>query len=113
MRRVTGVLERDLRAFGDGVGRRRELNSAPAIVVASPCHSGERLLLLRAAGGFVTENSPVAFASRTGKPRPIMTETEFRSALQTAGFGDIEITHTHRVHEHPGSAIIRARKLSP
>ena len=36
------------------------------------CHSGERLLLLRAASGLVTENSQVAFASRTGKPRPII-----------------------------------------
>ena len=46
------------------------------------------------------------------RPGP-MTETEFRSALQTAGFGEIEISETHRVHEHAGSAIIRARKLWP
>jgi hypothetical protein len=40
-----------------------------------------------------------------------MTETEFRSTLEHAGFAEIEITETHRVHEHAGSAIIRARKL--
>ena len=35
-----------------------------------------------------------------------------RAALTDAGFTDIEITETHRVHEHAGSAIIRARKPS-
>ncbi len=48
----------------------------------------------------------------TGCIAGALTETAFRSALETAGFGEIEITETHRVHEHAGSAIIRARKLS-
>ncbi len=48
----------------------------------------------------------------TGCIAGALTETEFRSALQSAGFEDIEIDHTHRVHEHAGSAIIRARKLT-
>ena len=39
-----------------------------------------------------------------------LTRQEFESALQAAGFADIEIQETHRVHEHAGSAIIRARK---
>jgi arsenite methyltransferase len=38
-----------------------------------------------------------------------LTDAEFRSALQSAGFQDIEIRPTHRVHEHASSAIIRAR----
>lgn len=50
-------------------------------------------------------------AAWTGCIAGALTETEFRSALQSAGFGEIEITETHRVHEHAGSAIIRARKL--
>lgn len=33
---------------------------------------------------------------------------EFSDALTAAGFTDIEIRETHRVHEHAGSAIIRA-----
>ena len=52
-------------------------------------------------------------AAWTGCIAGALTETEFRSALETAGFGEIEITETHRVHEYAGSAIIRARKLSP
>ena len=51
-------------------------------------------------------------AAWTGCIAGALTETEFRSALERAGFGEIEITETHRVHEHAGSAIIRARKLS-
>jgi arsenite methyltransferase len=46
----------------------------------------------------------------TGCVAGALTETEFRAALATAGFEDIEIRHTHRVHEHASSAIIRARK---
>ncbi len=39
-----------------------------------------------------------------------LTESEFRSARQDAGFAEIEIRETHRVHEHAAAAIIRARK---
>jgi arsenite methyltransferase len=52
-------------------------------------------------------------AAWTGCIAGALTETEFRCALEQSGFGEIEITETHRVHEHAGSAIIRARKLSP
>jgi arsenite methyltransferase len=52
-------------------------------------------------------------AAWTGCIAGALTETEFRSALARAGFGEIEITETHRVHEHAGSATIRARRRSP
>jgi arsenite methyltransferase len=39
-----------------------------------------------------------------------LTRDEFELHLTAAGLTDIEITETHRVHEHAGSAIIRARK---
>ena len=39
-----------------------------------------------------------------------LTEHQFRSALEAAGFEQIEIRETHRVHEHATAAIIRARK---
>jgi arsenite methyltransferase len=45
----------------------------------------------------------------TGCIAGALTETEFRAALADAGLTDIEIRPTHRVHEHAGSAIIRAR----
>ncbi len=39
-----------------------------------------------------------------------LTEREFRRALAAAGFTDIEIGETHRVHDWAGSAIVRAVK---
>jgi arsenite methyltransferase len=39
-----------------------------------------------------------------------LTAHEYERYLIEAGLTDIEITETHRVHEHAGSAIIRARK---
>ena len=58
------------------------------------------------------EQTRADMAVWTGCIAGALTETEFRSALERAGFGEIEITETHRVHEHAGSAIIRARKPS-
>jgi len=46
----------------------------------------------------------------TGCIAGALTEAEFRAALSDAGLTDVEIRPTHRVHEHAGSAIIRARK---
>ncbi len=41
-----------------------------------------------------------------------LTENDFRGELTLAGFEEIEVRETHRVHEHAGSAIVRARKPS-
>jgi arsenite methyltransferase len=46
----------------------------------------------------------------TGCVAGALTRAEFEQALADAGLGDIELTETHRVHEHATSAIIRARK---
>jgi len=46
----------------------------------------------------------------TGCVAGALTEAEFRTALIAAGFVDVEIRPTHRVHEHAASAIVRARK---
>jgi ubiquinone/menaquinone biosynthesis C-methylase UbiE len=46
----------------------------------------------------------------TGCIAGALTRTEFEAALHEAGLVDVEIRETHRVHEHAGSAIIRARK---
>jgi arsenite methyltransferase len=46
----------------------------------------------------------------TGCVAGALTEAEFREALAGAGLIDVEVHATHRVHEHAGSAIIRARK---
>ena len=39
-----------------------------------------------------------------------LTRDEYVRFLADAGFTEIEIVETHRVHEHAGSAIVRARK---
>ncbi len=49
-------------------------------------------------------------AAWTGCIAGALTEAEFRRALEAAGFNEIEIRETHRVHEHAAAAIIRARK---
>jgi arsenite methyltransferase len=46
----------------------------------------------------------------TGCIAGALIEAEFRTALADAGLTDVEIRPTHRVHEHAGSAIVRASK---
>jgi SAM-dependent methyltransferase len=46
----------------------------------------------------------------TGCIAGALTRGQFETALADAGLVDLEIRLTHRVHEHAGSAIIRARK---
>jgi arsenite methyltransferase len=46
----------------------------------------------------------------TGCVAGALTRDEFQRALTDAGFTDIELRETHRVHAHAGSAIIRARR---
>jgi ubiquinone/menaquinone biosynthesis C-methylase UbiE len=48
-------------------------------------------------------------AAWTGCIAGALTHAEFRETLTGAGFTDIEIHETHRVHEHAAAAIIRAR----
>lgn len=45
----------------------------------------------------------------TGCIAGALTQAQFREALLEAGFTDVEITPTHRVHSHASAAIIRAR----
>jgi ubiquinone/menaquinone biosynthesis C-methylase UbiE len=45
----------------------------------------------------------------TGCVAGALTRAEFERELRAAGFEAIEIAETHRVHEHAGSAIVRAR----
>ncbi|HYZ30591.1 MAG TPA: arsenite methyltransferase [Thermoleophilaceae bacterium] len=47
-------------------------------------------------------------AAWTGCIAGALTHAEFETALTSAGFAEIEIRETHRVHEHAASAIIRA-----
>jgi arsenite methyltransferase len=47
----------------------------------------------------------------TGCIAGALTRAEFEHALAEAGFVDVEIRETHRVHEHAGSAIVRARTV--
>jgi arsenite methyltransferase len=49
-------------------------------------------------------------AQSTGCIAGALSEQEFRDGLTAAGFTEVEIRETHRVHEFARSAIIRARK---
>jgi SAM-dependent methyltransferase len=49
-------------------------------------------------------------AAYTGCIAGALTRDAYTEHLAAAGLTDIEITETHRVHAHAGSAIIRARK---
>jgi arsenite methyltransferase len=51
-------------------------------------------------------------AQWTGCIAGALTEEEFRAELEAAGFADVEVRETHRVHDRAGSAIIRARTPS-
>ncbi|HEY7835892.1 MAG TPA: arsenite methyltransferase [Solirubrobacteraceae bacterium] len=46
----------------------------------------------------------------TGCIAGALTREQFERALKDAGLVGVEITETHRVHEHAGAAIIRARR---
>ena len=48
----------------------------------------------------------------TGCTAGALTRDEYARLLKGAGFLDVEVVETHRVHSHAGSAIIRARKPS-
>jgi arsenite methyltransferase len=48
-------------------------------------------------------------AAYTGCIAGALTRAEYSAHLAAAGLTDVTITETHRVHEHAGSAIIRAR----
>jgi arsenite methyltransferase len=48
-------------------------------------------------------------AQWTGCIAGALTEREFRAELEAAGFTEVEVRETHRVHDQAGSAIIRAR----
>jgi arsenite methyltransferase len=59
------------------------------------------------------EHTRADMAAWTGCIAGALTADEFRSALTGAGFDEIEIQETHRVHAHAAAAIIRARKPPP
>lgn len=46
----------------------------------------------------------------TGCVAGALTQREFRAELERAGFEQVEIEETHRVHDSAASAIVRARK---
>ena len=56
------------------------------------------------------ERTRADMAAWTGCVAGALTVAEFRETLTSAGFEEIEIRETHRVHERAAAAIIRARK---
>jgi SAM-dependent methyltransferase len=85
-----------------------------------PTVFGEAARVLRAGGRFavsdIVAGPEMDEATRrdleqwTGCIAGALTATRFRDGLEAAGFEEIEIRETHRVHDHAASAIIRARK---
>jgi arsenite methyltransferase len=81
---------------------------------------GEAARVLRAGGRFAVsdvigdedmdEATRADMAAWTGCIAGALTRAEFERSLTAAGLTDIEIRESHRVHEHAGAAIIRARK---
>jgi arsenite methyltransferase len=62
------------------------------------------------AEGDMDEATRTDMAQWTGCIAGALTGREFEEALSAAGFEQIEINETHRVHDKAGSAIVRARK---
>jgi arsenite methyltransferase len=60
----------------------------------------------------IDEETRRDMAQWTGCVAGALTEEEFRAGLESAGLEAVEVQETHRVHEHAGSAIIRARRAS-
>ncbi len=56
----------------------------------------------------MTEQTRADMAQWTGCIAGALTEREFRDELAAAGFADVEVQTTHRVHDQATSAIIRA-----
>jgi arsenite methyltransferase len=56
------------------------------------------------------ERTRADMAAWTGCIAGALTEREFADALRAAGFEEIEVRPTHRVHEHATSAVVRARR---
>jgi SAM-dependent methyltransferase len=108
------------------------LPSATVDVIISNCVinlSGDKAQVLREAarvlrpGGRFAVSDVIADAEMdeatradmrqwTGCIAGALTREEFEHVLRDAGFEEIEIRETHRVHEHAASAIIRARMPS-
>ena len=74
-------------------------------------HPGGRLAISDViADEDMDEATRADMAAWTGCIAGALTEAEFRDELLAAGFHEIEIRETHRVHEHAAAAIIRARR---
>jgi arsenite methyltransferase len=61
----------------------------------------------------MAETTRTDMALWTGCIAGALTEEEFQRELEGAGFEDVEIRETHRVHDQAGSAIIHARVRDP
>ena len=56
------------------------------------------------------ESTKLDMAQWTGCIAGALTDEEFRQELAAAGFEEVVVEETHRVHDHAASAIVKARK---
>ncbi|MEA2192111.1 MAG: arsenite methyltransferase [Solirubrobacteraceae bacterium] len=116
--------------FVKGLLEQLPLPDASVDVVISNCvinlaHDKAQVLreaarVLRAGGRFAVSDvvadagmddaTRADMAQWTGCVAGALTREQFERSLAGAGLVDVEITETHRVHEHAAAAIIRARK---
>ncbi len=96
-----------MRIFGSITSRARRSGVVPAAALATVL--ALPLVPITASAAAAPSAVPATVPAAPAAPAA-PSDADFGSSLADAGLTDVEIIETHRVHEHAGSAIVRARK---